>query len=121
MIMEIAHITVKPGSENEFEAGVKKAAPIFKRAKGCSGMTLQRSHEKPSLYRLFVKWETIENHTKDFREFRRFPGMAQTGRPLLCLAARGRARHRSGARLLSARSRKVGTGFRKKITRKEKQ
>jgi heme-degrading monooxygenase HmoA len=68
MIMEIAHITVKPGSENEFEAGVKKAASIFQRAKGCSGMTLQRSHEKPSLYRLFVKWGTIENHTKDFRE-----------------------------------------------------
>ena len=68
MIMEIAHITVKPGSENEFEAGVKKAAPLFQRAKGCSGMTLQRSHEKPSLYRLLVKWETIENHTKDFRE-----------------------------------------------------
>jgi heme-degrading monooxygenase HmoA len=68
MIMEIAHITVKPGSENEFEANVKKAAPLFKRAKGCSGMTLQRSHEKPSFYRLFVKWETIENHTKDFRE-----------------------------------------------------
>jgi heme-degrading monooxygenase HmoA len=68
MIMEIAHIAVKPGMENEFEANVKKAAPIFQRAKGCSGMTLQRSHEKPSFYRLFVKWGTIENHTKDFRE-----------------------------------------------------
>ena len=31
-------------------------------------MTLQRSHEMPQRYRLFVQWETLENHTKDFRE-----------------------------------------------------
>ncbi len=68
MILEIAQIDVKPGMEINFETGVKIAAPIFKRAKGCKGMALQRSHEKPSRYRLVVQWETIENHTKDFRE-----------------------------------------------------
>ena len=47
---------------------MKKAGPIFKRAKGCKGMTLQRSHENPSRYRLFVQWDTLENHTRDFRE-----------------------------------------------------
>ena len=68
MILEIAQIDVKPGMESEFETGVKKAAPLFKRAKGCKFMTLQRSHEMPQRYRLFVQWETLENHTKDFRE-----------------------------------------------------
>jgi heme-degrading monooxygenase HmoA len=68
MILEIAQIEVKAGMEVEFETGVKKAAPIFKRAKGCKFMTLQRSHEQPQRYRLFVQWETLENHTKDFRE-----------------------------------------------------
>ena len=67
MILEIAQIAVKPGLESEFEAGVAKAAPIFRRAQGCKGMELQRSIEKPGRYRLFVKWETIENHTVDFR------------------------------------------------------
>jgi heme-degrading monooxygenase HmoA len=67
MILEIAQIEVKPGMEAEFEAGVAKAAPLFKRAKGCSGMVLLRSAEKPSRYRLFVQWGTIENHTVDFR------------------------------------------------------
>ena len=67
MILEIAQIDVKPGTEAEFEAGVKSAAPLFKRAKGCSCMELQRSIEKSSRYRLFVKWTTIENHTVDFR------------------------------------------------------
>ncbi len=68
MILEIAQIEIKPGMEKDFEAGVKSAAPIFKRAKGCKFMTLQRSHENPQRYRLFVQWETLENHTKDFRE-----------------------------------------------------
>ena len=67
MILEIAQIDVKSGMEAEFEAGVAKAKPLFQRAKGCSGMELQRSIEKPNRYRLFVRWETLENHTVDFR------------------------------------------------------
>jgi heme-degrading monooxygenase HmoA len=68
MILEIAQIDVKPGMEAEFESGVKKAGPIFRRAKGCTGMALQKSHENPQRYRQFVQWQTLENHTKDFRE-----------------------------------------------------
>jgi heme-degrading monooxygenase HmoA len=67
MIREIAQIEIKPGLEAEFEAGVAKAAPLVKRAKGCRGMNLQRSIEKPARYRLIVSWETLENHTVDFR------------------------------------------------------
>lgn len=66
MILEIAQIDVKPGMEAEFESGVQKAVAAFSRAKGCTGVSLQKSHEKPQRYRLFVKWNTLENHTKDF-------------------------------------------------------
>jgi len=47
MITEIAQIDVKPGMEKDFEAGVAKAAPVFKRAKGCHGLTLEKP---PSAY-----------------------------------------------------------------------
>ena len=67
MILEIAQIDVKPGTEADFEGAVAKAAPLFKRAKGCIAMELQRSIEKPSRYRLFVQWETLEDHTVAFR------------------------------------------------------
>jgi heme-degrading monooxygenase HmoA len=67
MILEIAQIDIKEGMEQEFEKGVAKAKPVFQRAKGCKGMELQRSIEHPSRYRLFVTWETVENHTIDFR------------------------------------------------------
>ena len=80
MVTEIAQIDVKPGLEAEFEAGVAKAAVLFQRAKGCRAMELQRSVEKPSRYRLFVQWETLEDHTvafrgsEDFQEWRRLVG-----------------------------------------------
>jgi heme-degrading monooxygenase HmoA len=67
MVLEIAQIDIKPGLEAEFETGVDKAAPLFKRAKGCRSLSLQRSVEKPGRYRLFVGWDTVENHTVDFR------------------------------------------------------
>lgn len=80
MVTEIALIDVKPGMEQEFEAGVGKAAPVFQRAKGCHGMALERSIEKPSRYRLFVQWDTVEDHTvgfrgsADFQEWRKYVG-----------------------------------------------
>lgn len=80
MILEIAQIDVKPGLEAEFEANVGKAAPLFARAKGCHGMELQRSIERPERYRLIVTWATVEDHTvhfrgsPDFQEWRRLVG-----------------------------------------------
>src|SRR5712664_1430800 len=67
MITEIAQIDVKPGTEKDFEAAVAKARPLFLRAKGGKGFELHKSIEKPSRYRLLAKWDTLENHTVDFR------------------------------------------------------
>ena len=67
MILEIAQIDVKPGMEKDFEAGVKSAGPMFKRAKGCKGQACNVRMKLPPRYRLFVQWETLENHTMDFR------------------------------------------------------
>ena len=67
MITEIAQIEIKPGSEKDFEDAIAKAQPIFKRCKGWKSFELHRSIEKPQRYRLHIKWETLENHTVDFR------------------------------------------------------
>ena len=67
MITEIAQIDVKPGTEKDFEAAVAKAKPLFLRVKGGIGIELHKSIKKPQRYRLLAKWETLENHTVDFR------------------------------------------------------
>ena len=102
MILEIAQIDVKPGMEAEFEAGVKKARPCSS-APRAAVYDLQRSLEKPPRYRLFVQWETLENHTEDFRGSADF----QEWRKLVghCFATPPEVEHvhRGAARVLTTR------------------
>jgi heme-degrading monooxygenase HmoA len=67
MITEFGLIEVKPGTEKDFELAVRQAEPLYRRAKGALGVELHKSLEKPLCYRLVGKWETLENHTIDFR------------------------------------------------------
>lgn len=72
MIYEIAEIDVRPGEEAPFEAAVAQAAPHFKKAKGCRSLELQRTVERPSTYRLFIGWDSVEDHTASFRNSAQF-------------------------------------------------
>lgn len=69
MILEIADFRIHPGQQAEFEAAIQKAmATVILRAKGCKGASVHRSIETPERYVLQVQWETLEDHTKGFRE-----------------------------------------------------
>lgn len=68
MITEFAQIEVTAGMEQTFIAGVKKSLPLFLAAKGCKGMTLQRSIEAPMQFLLIVQWESVEDHMVHFRQ-----------------------------------------------------
>lgn len=68
MIIEVATIAVKEGHEAQFEAAVASAVEVFRRAKGCGGLHLQKCVEEPLRYDVVIRWETLENHTIDFRE-----------------------------------------------------
>ena len=87
MVLESAEILVKPGMEAEFEAAVRQATPLFQRARGCSGMRLQRGVENPRAYRLLVQWNTVDDHnvhfrgSDDFQEWRRLVGHCFDGAP----------------------------------------
>ena len=78
MFLEIAQIDIKKGMEEQFETKVAEAMPLFRRAKGCRSMELHRSSELAGRYRLFVEWETLENHTVDFRQSDDFTDFAST-------------------------------------------
>lgn len=67
MIKELAEIDIKPGQEQAFEAAAAIARDIFLGSKGCIAFRLHRSIEQPSRYRMFVEWETIEDHMIEFR------------------------------------------------------
>ena len=72
MIKELAEIDIRPGEELAFEQAALKARDLFLVAKGCLAFRLHRSVEQPSRYRLFVEWETIEDHMVEFRNSEAF-------------------------------------------------
>jgi quinol monooxygenase YgiN len=67
MIYELAEIRVLAGHEEDFVAAVAQAKPLFLASKGCHGLALKRSIESPDLFRLLVRWETIDDHMIGFR------------------------------------------------------
>lgn len=67
MIKELAEIDIKPGQEAAFEEAALEARRLFLSSKGCLAFRLHRSMEQPSRYRLFVEWETLEDHMIEFR------------------------------------------------------
>lgn len=74
MIVEIVEIDILEGHAADFEAAVAKAAPLFQNSRGCRSFALNRSIEKPQLYRLNVGWDTVEDHMVHFRESEAFLG-----------------------------------------------
>ena len=72
MITEIAILTIDPAQAAAFEAAVAQATPLFRAVQGCHGMALERVIEDTSRYHLVVQWDTVEHHTKLFRESEAF-------------------------------------------------
>jgi heme-degrading monooxygenase HmoA len=68
MILEVAVLNVRPGSEAAFEAAFEQASPIIASMQGFISHQLQRCIEVPHRYILLVNWQTLEDHTVGFRE-----------------------------------------------------
>lgn len=67
MILESAHLDVKPGEENAFEAAFAEAKSIIASMPGFMSLELQRCIETMNRYLLLVRWHTLEDHTVGFR------------------------------------------------------
>ena len=69
MILELADIRIKPGTGAAFEAAIEKGAKdVIAQAKGFKGYKINKGVESPERYVLMIFWQTLENHTVDFRQ-----------------------------------------------------
>ena len=74
MILEIADIRIPPGKQAEFDAAIQHGiATVISKAVGFSGFEVRKGIESPERYVLMIYWDTLENHTVDFREGPLFP------------------------------------------------
>ena len=68
MILEHCDIEIDPLKGPEFEeAIIRGVETVIAHSKGFRGYKVNHSIESPERYVLMIYWETIENHTVDFR------------------------------------------------------
>ncbi|KAF1043354.1 antibiotic biosynthesis monooxygenase family protein [Xylophilus sp.] len=68
MILELADIRIHPGRQAAFEEAVRRGIDtVIRRATGFVDAAVHRGIESPERFVLQIRWQTLENHTVDFR------------------------------------------------------
>ena len=69
MILELADIRIHAGQQAAFDAAIERGLKeVISKAKGFAGYKVSKGIESPERYILQIFWETLENHTVDFRQ-----------------------------------------------------
>jgi heme-degrading monooxygenase HmoA len=67
MILELATIDIKKGTNAEFETNLKKAQSVISKAGGYLKHEFHQCIERENRYILLITWTTLEAHTEGFR------------------------------------------------------
>ena len=68
MILELVDILIQPGKQAEFDQAIQHGIQTYiAPSKGFIGYRINKCIETPERYVLMNYWETLENHTVDFR------------------------------------------------------
>lgn len=69
MILELADIRIHAGQQAAFDEAITRGvSTVIAQAKGFQGYKINQGIENPERYVLQIFWETLENHTVDFRQ-----------------------------------------------------
>lgn len=68
MVLELATIDIKPGTNSDFEINLGKAQLVIGKSMGYLGHQFQKCIEQNNRYVLLIRWQSLEDHTKGFRE-----------------------------------------------------
>jgi heme-degrading monooxygenase HmoA len=69
MILELADIRIHPGQQAAFDEAIQRGIKdVISKAKGVQGFKVNKGIESPERYILQIFWDTLENHTVDFRQ-----------------------------------------------------
>lgn len=73
MILELADIRIQADKQAEFDQAILKGLnEVISHAKGYRGFKVNKGIESPERYVLMIFWDTLENHTVDFRQSEAF-------------------------------------------------
>jgi heme-degrading monooxygenase HmoA len=67
MVLELATIDIKIGTNADFEKHLKQAQQVLAQAEGYIGHQFQKCIERDNRYILLIHWVSLEAHTEGFR------------------------------------------------------
>lgn len=67
MVLELATIDIKQGTNADFENNLAQAQAVIRQSEGYIGHQFQKCIERDNRYILLIKWATLEAHTEGFR------------------------------------------------------
>ncbi|MDB5797999.1 MAG: antibiotic biosynthesis monooxygenase [Paucimonas sp.] len=68
MILELVDLRIHPGKQDEFDEAIRHGvAETIAKSPGYLGHQINHCIETPERFVLMVYWQTLENHTVDFR------------------------------------------------------
>jgi heme-degrading monooxygenase HmoA len=68
MILEVAILNVRAGTNDAFETAFREASPIIAAIPGYISHEVRPCIETPNRYILLVQWRQLEDHTIGFRQ-----------------------------------------------------
>jgi heme-degrading monooxygenase HmoA len=72
MVLEVALIDVRPGSEDDFLEAYRSVRDVVAGTPGCRSVRMTHGIETPTRFVLLVEWDSVEAHTENFRTTDRF-------------------------------------------------
>jgi heme-degrading monooxygenase HmoA len=72
MVLEVADIEVRPGTEDEFLNAYRGVRAVLAGTPGCRSVRMTRGIESPSRFVLLVEWDSVAAHEENFRGSDRF-------------------------------------------------
>lgn len=72
MVLEIADLTVTPGTEDDFVAAVREGIGYVADTPGFGSARLTRGVETPNRFVLLIEWDSVEAHEVGFRQSENF-------------------------------------------------
>lgn len=67
MILEQVYAHITEGQEEAYATAVREGAWVIESAPGCHGLSAHRQVENPSIFVLWITWDSVEAHMA-FRE-----------------------------------------------------
>lgn len=72
VVLQVASLSIRPGSEQAFERDADKALRLMQGVEGYLGHELRRSVEREWHYALLIEWRSLSDHTRGFMQSNEF-------------------------------------------------